>query len=505
MKRMVKILVLILSFVFFLSSCVSRKREKSLDINSYIQPPKTASQALAGVWKLTQVKDLKEGQTDLPRFQIGDQLYIDSRLVAIGDYATLHPNFSSKYVSLSAYLSSHLLAPGKLPSNQEKVSIYMVRDKDLFSVDLIAEDRDHIMFIYETRLYSLERESDQVPDEMIKRYQDFAKTEDQEEVVEKKEKPTSTLIGVREQRMGEDGYPINDYSTYLLYEDPRNTRVYVYKLNRLFFPGPDNGYKILDYVPKEIDAETGIREGQFIYYDAEDFEKKRTIVMKDKEAREITFLSPEFISFRMTVFTADREVPKKFEIQRMSQINEKKALNIQELVKESPEQSVQSQVQERLNILDPQGKFDPRSAPEDLTNIGIVRQATEWTFITSRYWKSGDQYLPAYIPLSLVSKVEFFNNSKEPYSWSRIKNKYSQAETAGQSPNGDRLIIKTDNEIHYTKLTGEEIAEKAYLSIQLKPGSDIIMMAYFYDEKAQQLEKAFLRQSLAQPQVIYPH
>lgn len=505
MKKPLKTLAIIFALLFFLSSCLSPNKDKSVDINAYIQAPQTISQALQGVWRLNQVKDLKEGQTNLPRFQKGDQLYIDPNLVAIGDYATTHPNFSSKYVSLSAYLSSHLVAPEKVPGNQENVSIFMIRDNDLFSVDLIRIDPDHIVFIYEARLYSLVKEKDQVPDEIIDRYQNFSQTERREDLVEKKQRLTSTLVGVREQRIGEDGYPISDYSTYLLYEDPKNTRVHVYKLNRMFFPGPDNGYKILDYIPGEVDPKTGKRRGRFLYYDAEDFEKKRTIAMEDEDGREITFISPEFISFRKTVFPPNREAPKNFEIQRISQINEKNALKISELAIESPKQTLQSQIQDQLNILDPQGKIDPRSSPDDLTNIGIVRQTTEWVFITSRCWKSGDQYLPAYIPLSLVSKVKFFNNSEEPYSWSRIKTKYTQAETASQSPAKDRLLVKTENEIHYTKLIGEDIAAKADLSIQIKPGSEIIMISYFSDEKAQQLAKSFLKQNLAQPQVIYPH
>lgn len=502
MKRLQKILLLFLLFV--LVGCSSSKERAVNDLTSVLRPPELRALPLEGIWQVTRLIERDKNEKNESTHQIGDKLYIDPEVVSFGDAMTVSPSFSSKSVKLQDYLKMRYIQEDFGVDTESNVFIAMIRDADVFSMDLILLPDHQLAYISGSHIYIMEQKNGVVPAREKEAIRIKAKDN---EVLEKDTSSSSsitTLMSLRMKKNSDSGIPYYEYATYLVADEPETDRPLVYKMDHLFVYNTENIAWLLDYEPLGPDITNGVMNGKFQFYSTRDTDGNNRQVLVDQLGRGITYIDGSIISFdKPTQYPAQKDTPKKYEIQRLDKLAEGRPLKVSEIGGEKEAESMKEQVNAQLQFLDPAGEVDPKRFPIDEDNIGIVRRNLNWGFITSMNWRAGDKIFPSPISIDLVPLVKIFNAPTESLSWTRITNKAPLATTASSSPASDRLWIKTEDELLYFHSTSNHIEDRSLLSIQIGKDADLIGIRYFYDEQGKQVQEQFTKQELTQPQVLY--
>ncbi len=488
-----------------LSGCRSEEGLGENDMTMLLRAPTVSDLPLAGVWSITKIEDATDSAPQTAsRYQVGDKLYIDPSFVAIGDSVTVAPTFSSKYISVSEYKDLRFITKSiGLPEDQSAY-VAMIRDNDLFSLDLIQVDKNTVLFSFESRLYTLTHENGLVPEPIKKEYLAFAQTEDSEKQFTVEKSKIVSVIGTRTQIHAENGVRYSEYASYLIADFPDMKRPEVYRMNHLFLLNDDRMPWILDYTPTEADENNQVMQGTYSYYALQDVDQKQTKYLYDTLGRQITFARGNIISFeKPSTYPPNDSTIRKYELHRLDELDADHSLSVLDIGGKTEEEAFREQVSAQLAFLDPNKEVDPAQFPVDDTNLGILRQNSGWTFVTSMNWSSGSVSLPSRINLDLVSQLKIFDAPSDAISWTRIINKVPLATTASASPMSDRIWIKNEDELLYYRSTRTTIENQALLSIQLDANTDIISLQYFYDEQGEQVKKQFKSGEMSQSQVIY--
>lgn len=502
MKRVRRVFVLLL--FLFLTGCTSSNERAVNDLTSVLRSPELRSLPLEGIWQVTRIITRDNSDKTESTHQVGDELYIDPEVVSFGEATTVSPTFSSKSVKLQDYLSMRYSKEDFGVDPTSNVFIAMIRDADLFSMDLILLPDHQLVFISGSYIYVLEQKNGVVPAREKENILVKAKNNASMDKGATYASHITTVLSLRTKKISDSGIAYYDYASYLVADHPDMNRPLVYKMDQLFIFNADNIAWLLDYTPEEADVNNGVMNGTFTYHSTRDTDRDNQQVLFDQLGRGITFLEGNTVSFdKPSQYPAQKDTPKKYEIQRLDKLSDDHPITVTEIGGEKETESMKEQVNAQLEFLDPEGAVDPKLFPVDESNIGIVRRNLNWGFVTSMNWRAGDKLFPSSINIDLVPLVKTFTVPTESMSWTRITNKAPLATTASISPASDRLWIKTEDELLYFRSTANHIEDRSLLSIQLGKEADLIGVRYFYDEQGKQVQEQFTKQELTQPQVLY--
>lgn len=502
MRNKIRGLLIFFSLLFCLSACGSEEKINDARISDNLRAPEINSLPFEGIWEITEIKKSAENEEAKADYKLGDQLLIDKDLVALGNSIAIAPSFSSKYVNTKDYMNMRFINEISLAEEEKSLFIYMIRDSDIFSLDLFKLDNDKIGFHREGKLYILQQKNEIVPQLVKDRYIKLAK---EQKGVDGKSTSSSylmTLIGVREPQRSNEGYLYYDYSSYLICDMPDQKKPLIYKIDKLFLPSDDKHINILEYKPIEPDDNNGIMIGQYSFYSVDDLNKENSQVLNDRYGRNISYAHNNIVSFDMpAAYPPDNKTRTEYELHFLDQLSSNHPLDVLDIGGKTEKEAMLNQIVAQRNFLNLK-ESDLDESLINYSNLGIERRNTDWTFVSSINWKQSRQEYPSKINLDLVPSIPFFDISLEKPVWSRITNKQPLAQTASRSPAGERMIIKTDDELHYYKLFNQYIADDAIFSIQLEAGSKLIDIEYFYDEKAEKIMDVFLSLDQSQPHFI---
>ena len=502
----------ILLFVFFLVGCQQPTTVEE-NVNHTIIAPRNTELGVEGKWELVDVKQLNENPNKLPPFFKGDFLYISKDLVAINQIFTVDPKFSSKHVNLNTYLESRYnKAPIIEGYDDENINVMMVRDKDVFSIDLMLLAEDRLCFSYESRMYYFEKREDELTADIMQEYVELAQINMTNPAIISDDLNICSLVGLKVEKIDEDGYRYYDYMTYLINEVWSYSRPRIYLTQEIVFGDDESKLWMVNYNVLEKNEDVGVASAEFVYSQVGETSEANQIRMEDYYQRSISFVNNSLISFEkkyLQPHNPDQEdvyanMGSKYEIYSLDSIASEIPLTVSQLGGEEELKSFKDQVINQLNCVDPDGLIDPADVTIDYSNIGIVRNKSGWGFITSKDWLVGEDVYPTKFSVDLVPMIPIFQNNTLQIPWSRIFNKNNAAEEAFTTKNKERIIIKTDDEIQYYRLIGDQIAGQPELSIQIPKNASIVMFRQYDDSSADGLLKEFVKLPLYQPQVIYP-
>ena len=499
MKKYKSLIIFLFCLILF-TACSRANDDKKLDIDSTIHEPENKALPMEGVWTIVKIDSDDDNLKNLPTFSINDKLYISRKLVAINDFISTDPSFSSKLVNIKEYFQSKLVKPPEIKDIGENVKVLMVRDGDNFSMDFTMLDKDNALFLYESRTYYLKRTDKKVPEDLAKKYIEFANIQEKKEVKEKG-KSLISFIGVYESVKNSQGFDDELYSTYMIYDDGNMDKPLVNKIEGLYIPSFETKSSIMTYRTYGLDPDTGLKRGIFSLYSADDPDGSPIASLKDRKSRQITYCGKGLISFAYKVPGQPMSAPGKYEIRSLDKLG-KEALGVDKIAGQGEVDAFKEQIMIQKSFIDPEVKAN-ENGEEDLSNIGVVRQKNRWSFMTAAFWTRGTNNYSTKINLNLNTDIQIFDSPTKQFDWSRLVNRFPMADTASLSPDGSRMIVKTEDEIHYMPFLGDGPANKAILSIQVHSNSKIISLDYFTDKLADQAKENFLKLNLSQPQVIF--
>ncbi len=499
MKKYRSFIIFLFCLILF-SACSKANDEKKLDIDSTIHEPENMALPMEGIWEIVKIDADDDNLKNLPTFSLNDKLYISRKLVAINDYISTKPAFSSKLVNIKDYFQSKLVSLPKEKDEGENVKVLMIRDGDNFSMDFTMLDRDNALFLYESRTYHLKRTDKKVPEDLVKKYIEFANIRENREV-KARDKTLISFIGVYESVKNSQGFDDELYSTYMIYDDGKMDKPIVNKIEGLYIPSFEAKSSIMTYRTYGLDPDSGLKRGIFSLYSADKLDSPPIASLKDGKSRQITYCGKGLISFSYRIPGQPIAAPGKYELRSLDKLD-KEALSVDKIAGKGEVDAFKEQIMIQKSFLDPDVKAND-NGEEDLSNIGVVRQKNRWSFITSAFWTGGTNNYSTRINLNLNTDIQIFDSPTKQFDWSRLINRFPMADTASLTPDGMRMIVKTEDEIHYMPFLGDGPADKAILSIQVNSNSKIISLDCFTDKLADQAKENFLKLNLSQPQVIF--
>lgn len=501
---MKKRILLLWTLLLVFTGCHMDAPSTRIDAASLLRAPLLEQLPLQGVWEIDEIRQDEAADDTEAKYAVRDKLYIDPTFVAIADQVSDDPTFTSKSVNMKDYADLRLIRQDTGLSAEDDVQVFMIRDNEVFSMDLMKLNEEQIAFADEDRLYVLSRRNEVVPENTRKSYLELARQSKNDGENNHDRSHIAAMVGVRTPTRSTNGYPYSTYQTYFIADDPDQKRPVVYMTQQLCLLDDENNVRLLAYEPLDGDPNNQIMTGRYTYQSPKDDEGTTAHVLEDVLGREITFARGNYVSFvRPGLYPPKADIMPRYEMMRLDNLEREDALSVTDLGGEEERAAFLVQIQNQLEMIDPNGDVDADRFPVDEENIGIVRRNASWSFVTTMNWADGANTYPTRIYLDLVTKIQAFQVPTEQIGWTRITNKVPLAVAASIAPTGERVLIQSEDELLYYDATKEAIDETASLSIQLSKEAQIVSLQYFHDEQADEMLSTFIRLEQDHPQVIY--
>lgn len=478
---------------------------KDQDVIKTIEAPINKRLPLRGTWRVTEIAETSKDARSKTAFSKGSELYLTSDLLGIGSFFTVNPTYSAKHVDLADYLVSRYPAGITISRYTDKeIDVLMVRDNDAVNLDIMRLDETHICFVHESRVYYLERISQDVAKDVIESYTDMAAKAPNNAFAQKDKVDLTTFVAIKQKRIDENEHPYYSYSTYMIQDNQEYTHPRIFMMDQIFLPNQEGQAFQLSYEIKRHSDDHGVEEAKFTYKPFSSIDLIGQDMLTDTANRSITYINSSFVSFDKPVYVSPEVTDfYKYELHNLNSLGSNAPFKISDLSKSTEENSFKEKILEQLTYIDPSGEIDPSKIQIDYENLGVVRTSSDWRYVTSQLWTTSTKTYPSRIFIDLVTKVPVIDFAALGIPWTRVTNKQPLAKTAFTSTNKERLLIQTEDELQYYKLFGDTVKQSPEFSIQLPKHSEVIMIDCFYDTNAAHLASLFLSGTLRQPQVLF--
>jgi len=503
-KKGIRLLVIgLLCLPLFLGCGVTDK--KGQEVTKTVEAPINKKLSMRGTWQVTEIVEPSKEMRLKSAFSEGESLVISPEILAIGQLYTLSPSYSAKHVDLASYLASRYPVNTTVKNFSEKeIDVLMVRDNDAVNLDIMRLDETHICFSYESRMYYLERRTQDVDQAVLAHYKKLAEKSPKNIFEQKDQFDLMTIVGIKQKHFDENEQPYYTYSTYMIQDNQEYTHPRIFMMDQLFVANKEGRASLLSYEIQRYTEEHGVEEAEFTYKPFSAMSGERQDRLSDAVGRSITYINSGFVAFdKLIKISPEIKDFYKYELHNLNSLSSDMPFQVSDLSKTAEEASFREKILEQLAYYDPTGEIDPAKVKVEYDNLGIVRTSNDWRYVTSQLWTTSTTSYPSRIFVDLVTKVPVIDSGTLGIPWTRVTNKQPLAKTAFTSTNTERLLIQTEDELQYYKLFGDTINQSPEFSIQLPKHSEVIMIDFFYDTSAAHLGSIFLSGTLKQPQVLF--
>ena len=487
MKKFIKNLY-ILIVILVLTSCTNSDPE---DLNSLIQTPKQDVPSIAGTRKVVEVDGEMKADKEV-NSKVGDLIYIDKNLVAIGDNYAFPPTFSSKYVNLLKYFKNRGIENKKI-DKKENVTIINASQGQLFAKDFIKKSDTKLLFISNDTLVKLEKISNKVDSKVISEYSKRASkerttTQDGEEVAE----DVALLIGVRERVDSSNDNSIYNYYTYLLRIKDDNSITYK-KVYNIFIKNNEEYWSVN---AKNNNITNNYDE--ILSYPIRLRDKMNDSTVRNKYSfkninldMRINYVSSDFISIDYTSSENDNPI-RKYAIFETKNLSDQNFMSLEEFTGEQDSDLIfKERVQEEADTNFKE--INQGSIAFDNTNFGIVRNQGQWIFQSSISAGDGESFVQNFFPMEIAIGNQMINKTtkKNTITRDQVRNINSQFKDYYILANGKYIVIQTPDEILVHRIKDSLIDKKPIYSISTINSSSIVSIDEQTGTSAENLESAF--------------
>lgn len=487
MKKFIKNLY-ILIVILVLTSCTNSDPD---DLNSLIHTPKQDVPSIAGTWKVVEVDGEMKADKEV-NSKVGDLIYIDKNLVAIGDNYAFPPTFSSKYVNLLKYFKNRGIENKKI-DKKENVTIINASQGQLFAKDFIKKSDTKLLFISNDTLVTLEKISNKVDSKVISEYSKRASkerttTQDGEEVAE----DVALLIGVRERVDSSNDNSVYNYYTYLLRIKDDNSITYK-KVYNIFIKNNEEYWSVN---AKNNNITNNYDE--ILSYPIRLRDKMNDSTVRNKYSfkninldMRINYVSSDFISIDYTSSENDNPI-RKYAIFETKNLSDQNFMSLEEFTGEQDSDLIfKERVQEEADTNFKE--INQGSIAFDNTNFGIVRNQGQWIFQSSISAGDGESFVQNFFPMEIAIGNQMINKTtkKNTITRDQVRNINSQFKDYYILANGKYIVIQTPDEILVHRIKDSLIDKKPIYSIPTINSSSIVSIDEQTGTSAENLESAF--------------
>ena len=477
MKKMILILILLLS-VILMSSC-NIDDGPAVD---RIMAPENHTSPINGKWIISSnLNELKSEEMELKGdLHLNKEVLFHKDAVVIGEEYSTEPSFKFKTVNAYDYLLyKYKTTPNNLGIEDSTINVITILNENQYFYEFIKHGNDELLVNIEDNFYKLSKLVDEVSLEEINRYIDVEKNTIRAlNIKEVDESQSGLLLGIKIPTHDEKGQLADwDYKTIWI-NSLNNKIINVYELDDLLVPRKNGFWKVnvnRNYnglIQDQITATPLFKLPEISMINENEMDSlfsSRPFVKEDQDIvavlNNILFIGNDYISIeKINKFKQEKKI---LEVYAMDNIDEKRPINLSDLIGEDGKRIFTEGAQSVVSI-DTQTSLNEE-------NVGIVRKSGYWTIKGRVNYVHNDEELYKDFNIKAIPPKEMINYDSHIISWNELKMSIPETVDAFTSPNNDIIAVSTHSHILIYNIINGSLNNLPLAKIKLPENSSIIM------------------------------
>ena len=477
MRKLTKIIILLMT-LFLLASC-------SIDDGpaaDRIMAPENNTSPLNGKWVISSnVHKLKSEELELKEdTHLNKEVLFHKDAVIIGEEYSTDPSYKFKTVNAYDYLLyKYKTTPMTLGITDTTINVITILNENQYFYEFIKYGNDELLVNIEDNFYRLSKLVDEVSLDEINRYIDAEKNTiramNLEQVDELK---SGLLLGIKIPTHDEKGQLADwEYKTIWL-NSLNNSIVDVYELDDLLVPRK-NGFWMVNVnrnynglINDKITATPLFKVPELSKINEDEMNSMFSSRSNERDElnsvailNNILFIGNDYISIeKINKFKQEK---KTLEVYAMDNIEEKRPINLSDLIGEDGKRIFTEGAQTVVSI-DQETNLNEE-------NVGIIRKSGYWTLKGRVNFVQNEEEMYKDFSIKAIPPKEMINYDNHIVSWNELKMNIPETLDAFTSPNNEIIVIATHSHLLVYSIVDGTLDNEPIAKIMLPENYSIIM------------------------------
>lgn len=477
MKKIIQIIFLLLS-LFLMTSCNIDDGPAA----ERIMAPENQTSPINGKWIISSnINEIKSDEIELKSDpHLNKEVLFHKDAVVIGEEYSTEPSFKFKTVNAYDYLLyKYKTTPNNLGIEDSTINVITILNENQYFYEFIKHGDEELLVNIEDNFYKLSKLVDEVSIEEINRYIDVERNTIRAlNIEELDDSKSGLLLGIKTPTYDEKG-KLADWNYKTIWINSLNNKIIgVYELDDLLVPRK-NGFWMVNVnrnynglIQDQITATPLFKLPEISTIDEDEMEILLSSRAYGKEEQDsvavlnnILFIGNDYISIeKINKFKQEK---KTLEVYAMDNIEEKRPINLSDLIGEDGKRIFTEGAQSVVSI-DTQISLNEE-------NVGIVRKSGYWTIKGRVNYVQNDEELYKDFNIKAIPPKEMINYDAHIISWNELKMSIPETLDAFTSPNNDIIVVSTHSHLLIYNIIDGGLSNIPLAKIKLPENSSIIM------------------------------
>lgn len=477
MKKIIQIIFLLLS-LFLMTSCNIDDGPAA----ERIMAPENQTSPINGKWIISSnINEIKSDEIELKSDpHLNKEVLFHKDAVVIGEEYSTEPSFKFKTVNAYDYLLyKYKTTPNNLGIEDSTINVITILNENQYFYEFIKHGDEELLVNIEDNFYKLSKLVDEVSIEEINRYIDVERNTIRAlNIEELDDSKSGLLLGIKTPTYDEKG-KLADWNYKTIWINSLNNKIIgVYELDDLLVPRK-NGFWMVNVnrnynglIQDQITATPLFKLPEISTIDEDEMEILLSSRAYGKEEQDsvavlnnILFIGNDYISIeKINKFKQEK---KTLEVYAMDNIEEKRPINLSDLIGEDGKRIFTEGAQGVVSI-DTQTSLNEE-------NVGIVRKSGYWTIKGRVNYVQNDEELYKDFNIKAIPPKEMINYDAHIISWNELKMSIPETLDAFTSPNNDIIVVSTHSHLLIYNIIDGGLSNIPLAKIKLPENSSIIM------------------------------
>lgn len=476
----------LLSLILILSGCGNGEgrlvKKKSEDIFK-ISAPKVVNN-LNGIWKKKKSINIDKQVENLANVSGDyDAIFISPRVFEFSKVKILNPSISARYVKLRGYLRSielELDQDNDLDIEQD-VIVYKFQDNNTMSQDLIQTEDGELISFHRDFLNVYEKDSE-ISETLEKEKFDQLKASIEGTSTLQKNRDFAISIGLRKNKYKETGDTLSyDYKTIFINRLNSNKVIGAMTVKDLVFYKDSVLWSVEN--KRLIDPNTGARTDRISANPTfRSYDKKMNFLQNNK-LRRIDYVNDNFIAMTWKNELSEDNYDS-YDIHNLNELSKDAPLSISKIGGDEAFENFKSMYNQNIKLM---GDRNDEIIAHNMVNknIGIKRGRMSWDFISNIEAKSKlkNRTLYSSFGLQFIPIIDIGKFDNKDISVDNVNSRVNGMITADVSPDGQFIMIQSENEISIYSLYNNFISVNPNITVRVDNPSELVMVKWYSSEE----------------------
>ena len=492
--------VLILTLFIIIALLITSCSMDSIELYNNLESPSNINIPISGKYVFTDYKlnAMSTMDEEEAKSYIGREAIFHNEFITLGDENCTEPSFRMKRVNTEEYLRYHYkITPEILDLELDEIEVISVRGIEQFFYEFLKISDDTIMVSMDGVFFLLNKVSDDVESQMMEAVEfeadilmDTAQSTDEETIM------TGVLLGLKSLDLENSQKGIEKWNYRTLFIRAVNREIVsIYEMDNILLPRRTGFWKV-EVHREEDDGKINDSIIAYPLSKSKEAEDNNRLVSEESKAhtiKNILYIGNDYISIENIHYRSKGE--RLLEFYPIDSIGKSKPLLISDVLGEMGREAFYEGFNREVLSSNEEYKNSLIDLKPNEESFGLFRRNGYWTINGRVNFVENGVYSYRNFPVRAIPPKEVIYYDELTIPWNKVKAKIPEALDLFTSPNGDVLIVLTQNDIFIYPMEEEGgIGGSPIANIRLKPAERVIMAEWAVGRYPQLWEDEFLKE-----------